>query len=158
MLVLDAYIFLLFFLTQKPLIPHGSCSKSLPTLLSEEVMPHLFRGSPTPPAGSCSQPLPPGHQAITCSQHIPTQTHYFLPELALPPLPHLFYSLTTKNYLFPISFNTTPIHAVYQVGTLSAAIVNFGYIEKYLAWVGYNSKDSDLIGLRCGLGMAGGDA
>lgn len=130
--MLDTYILLLFFLIQKLLISHGSCSKSLSILLSDQVMPHLFQCSLTPPPHACSQPFPSGHQAINCSQHIPNQTHYFLPELALLPLLHLFYCLTTKNYLFPISFNTTPVHSVYQVGPLSTVVGNSIYNEKYM--------------------------
>lgn len=76
--------------------------------------------------------------------------------LLLPPL-HLFYTLTTKNYLFPISFNTIPIHSVYQGGTLSAVAPSLGYIQKYLH-LSPTGSNSDLIGLRCGLGIGGGEA
>lgn len=82
LLLLDAYILLLIPLTQSLFIPQGSCSKSLPILPSERVMPYPFQGLPIPPSCSCSQPSL-GHQAVNCSQHITNQTHYFLPELAL---------------------------------------------------------------------------
>lgn len=68
------------------------------------VLPHRDRNSRSKDAamarcrgsntvtGLLLSPLPSGHQAIYCSRNIPNQTHYFLPELALPsPFPPILH-------------------------------------------------------------------
>lgn len=90
---------LLFFLTQNLLISRGSCSKSLPTLLPEEVMPHPLQGSPPPPHAPALPHLLWDIRPLIAVSTSETKLISFCLNLLFLPLLHLFYTLTTKNYL-----------------------------------------------------------
>lgn len=145
----------MLFLTQNLLVPCASCSKSLPILLPEDVMPHLFQGSPIPSHAPALSHLLWDIKPLTAVSTSQTKLISFYLNLLFLSLLHLFYTLTTKNYLFPISFNTIPIHSAYQVGMLRSIVLNLGYILRYLG-LGTRATVLDLISPRCGLTLGDG--